>query len=121
MTHIEESTDAHGSPVFHVMHGDERVATYSHRHEADGHGKGKAEACWTFVYPNTTVVGVSNDERLAIDIANGQGITPAVAITVEAYNEVRTRLADMAANALHAHERGWTRDTLAMLPEVPHD
>ena len=45
--------------------------------------------------------------------------TPAVAITVEAYNEVRARLADMAANALHAHERDWTRDTLAMLPEVP--
>jgi len=39
VTHIIESTDAHGSPVFHVMHGDERVATYSHRHEAEGHGK----------------------------------------------------------------------------------
>lgn len=74
------------------------------RHEAEGHGK--VVKCY-----------IRRGRVYGHDLY--KPTTPAVAIAVEAYNEVRTRLADMAVNADFAHERDWASDTLALLPEAP--
>lgn len=76
--------------------------------------------CWMFAYPGTSVVGVDDDERNAIENADGLSpLTPAVAVPVEAYKEVRDGLARLAK--IFPDKPSTARELLQLLPEVPTD
>lgn len=77
--------------------------------------------CWMYEYPGTTVVGVDDDERKAEQVADGKPLTPAVAVPVEAYREVRQALLLAIAMAnfnQNSETEKQCREALALLPEV---
>lgn len=83
----------------------------------------KAVRCWMFAYPGTSVVGVDDDERNAIENADGLSpVTPAVAVTEEVYNRVRAALRKLRRSDLPWRAQPlWDelQAALSLLPEVP--